>query len=193
MISLVGIFVFFCGALMIDSNRLQQYAMHVCQLSGDIHLAVYNTERGLDFDLWTLNNFNKVLMAFSEDSGLYTWFYLDPYNEIVEKTQSLQKSSLVFYDLILEPTKNDVIISYTRVRPAFNASLRSLEEALDRSIQKGQQLALILLSLILISVIGLYFLIMYPLIREISNFNMKRSSSLIFKEFKEKLPSWNKK
>ena len=78
------------------------------------------------------------------------------------------------------------------VRPAFNASLQALEDTLDSAIKKGQQLAFILLMLILITVIALYFIVMYPLIREINNFNMKRSSALIFKEFKEKLPSWNK-
>ena len=192
MISCVGILVFFCGALMIDTNRLQQYATNVCQLSADVHLAVYNTERGLDFDLWTLNSLNKILKSYEENSGLYTWFYLDPYQEIAEKTVAFRKSTLVFYNFVLEPTKNDVISSYMSVRPAFNVSLQALEDTLDSAIKKGQQLAFILLMLILITVIALYFIVMYPLIREINNFNMKRSSALIFKEFKEKLPSWNK-
>jgi hypothetical protein len=178
---------------MIDTNRLQQYSTRVCQLTADVHLAIFNTEKGLDFDLWTLNSLNKTLRPYEENSGLYTWFYLDPYDDIVEKTIALEKSSLVFYDFILEPTKNDIITSYTRVRPAFISSLRELEETLDDAIKKGQQLAFILLMLILTTVIVLYFVIMYPLIREITNFNMKRSSSLIFKEFKERLPSWNQK
>jgi hypothetical protein len=64
--------------------------------------------------------------------------------------------------------------------------------ALEDAIILGQKMAFGLLLSLLLTVILIYFLIFFPLIREISNFNLKRTASLVFKEFKEKLPSWNK-
>jgi len=192
MIIVVGVLISFAGTLMIDTNTLQQHAMRVSELTSDIHISILNTEKGLDFDLWTINSFRRTLDDFLDKNNIRSWFLIDPNQEIQESSLYLKKIIVQFYDLAFNQDENGVIHSYTQIRPALIEGLAKNNTALDNAIIMGQKTAFGLLLSILITVILIYFLIFFPLIREISNFNLKRTASLIFKEFKDKLPSWNK-
>jgi len=192
MIVVVGILIYFAGTLMIDTNTLQQHAMRVNELNSDIHISILNTEKGLEFDLWTVNAFRRTLDDFIEKNTIKTWFLIDPNQKIQESTEYLKKIILQFYDLAFDKNKNGIIHSYTQIRPSLIEGLYKNNRALEDAIILGQKMAFGLLLSLLLTVILIYFLIFFPLIREISNFNLKRTASLVFKEFKEKLPSWNK-
>ena len=193
MIIVVGVLIYFAGTLMIDTNTLQQHAMRISELTSDIHISILNTEKGLDFDLWTINSFRRTLDDFLVKNNIKSWFLIDPNQKIQESSLYLKKIILQFYDLAFDQNENGVIHSYTQIRPSLIEGLNKNNTALDNAIILGQKTAFGLLLSILITVILIYFLIFFPLIREISNFNLKRTASLIFKEFKDKLPSWNKK
>ncbi len=192
MIIVVGVLIYFAGTLMIDTNTLQQHAMRISELTSDIHISILNTEKGLDFDLWTINSFRRTLDDFLVKNNIKSWFLIDPNQKIQESSLYLKKIILQFYDLAFDQNENGVIHSYTQIRPSLIEGLNKNNTALDNAIILGQKTAFGLLLSILITVILIYFLIFFPLIREISNFNLKRTASLIFKEFKDKLPSWNK-
>jgi len=192
MIVVVGILIFFAGTLMIDTNTLQQHAMRVNELNTDIHISILNTEKGLDFDLWTINAFRRTLDDFLEVNRIKTWFLIDPNKKIEESTRYLKKIVLQFYDLAFDKTENGIMYSYTQIRPSLIEGLHKNDTALENAIIHGQKTAFGLLLSLLLTVIMIYFLIFFPLIREISNYNLKRTASLVFKEFKEKLPRWNK-
>lgn len=192
MIAVVGILIYFAGTLMIDTNTLQQHAMRVNELNSDIHISILNTEKGLEFDLWTINAFRRTLDDFVEKNTIKTWFLIDPNQKIQESTEHLKKIILQFYNLAFDKNKNGIIYSYTQIRPSLIEGLYKNDRALENAIILGQKTAFGLLLSLLLTVILIYFLIFFPLIREISNFNLKRTASLVFKEFKEKLPSWNK-
>jgi len=192
MIVVVGILIFFAGTLMIDTNTLQQHAMRVNELNTDIHISILNTEKGLEFDLWTINAFRRTLDDFLEVKRIKTWFLIDPNKKIEESTRYLRKIVLQFYDLAFDKTENGIMYSYTQIRPSLIEGLHKNDTALENAIILGQKTAYGLLLSLLLTVIMIYFLIFCPLIREISNYNLKRTASLVFKEFKEKLPRWNK-
>lgn len=192
MIVVVGILIYFAGTLMIDTNTLQQHAMRVNELNSDIHISILNTEKGLDFDLWTINAFRRTLDDFIDNNNIRTWFLIDPNQKIKEATEYLKKIVLQFYDLAFDKNENGIIHSYTQIRPSLIEGLFKNDRALENAIILAQKTAFGLLLSLLLTVILIYFLIFFPLIREISNFNLKRTASLVFKEFKEKLPSWNK-
>jgi len=193
MIVLVGVLIFFAGTLMIDTNTLQQHAMRISELNADIHVSILNTEKGLEFDLWTVNAFRRTLEDFLDENTIRSWFLIDPNQKIQASTLFLRKVVLQFYDLAFEKKENGLIQAYTQIRPSLIEGLHQNDRALENAIILGQKTAFGLLLSILVSVILIYFLIFFPLIREISNFNLKRTASLVFKEFKEKLPNWNKK
>jgi len=193
MIVLVGVLIFFAGTLMIDTNTLQQHAMRISELNADIHVSILNTEKGLEFDLWTVNAFRRTLEDFLDENTIRSWFLIDPNQKIQASTLFLRKVVLQFYDLAFEKNENGLIQAYTQIRPSLIEGLHQNDRALENAIILGQKTAFGLLLSILVSVILIYFLIFFPLIREISNFNLKRTASLVFKEFKEKLPNWNKK
>jgi len=192
MIVVVGVLIFFAGTLMIDTNSLQHHAMRISELTSDIHISILNTEKGLDFDLWTINAFRRTLDDFSQTNAIRTWFLIDPTKEIEESTKYLKKIILQFYDLAFDKNEEGIIHSYTQIRPSLMEGLSKNDKALEHAIMLGQKTAFGLLLSILFTVILIYFLIFFPLIREISNYNLKRTASLVFKEFKEKLPRWNK-
>jgi len=193
MIVLVGVLIFFAGTLMIDTNTLQQHAMRISELNADIHVSILNTEKGLEFDLWTVNAFRRTLEDFLDENTIRSWFLIDPNQKIQASTLFLRKVVLQFYDLAFEKKENGLIQAYTQIRPSLIEGLHQNDRALENAIILGQKTAFGLLLSILVAVILIYFLIFFPLIREISNFNLKRTASLVFKEFKEKLPNWNKK
>ncbi|MFW5871593.1 MAG: hypothetical protein ACOCUT_00655 [bacterium] len=178
---------------MIDTNTLQHHSMRINELISDIHISILNTEKGLEFDLWTINTFRRTLDEFLEVNTKKTWFLIDPNKKIEEATQYLKKIVLQFYDLAFEKSENGIINSYTQIRPALIEGLYKNDRVLENAIILGQKTAFGLLLSVLLIVILIYFLIFFPMIREISNYNLKRTASLVFKEFKEKLPRWNKK
>lgn len=192
MIVVVGVLIFFAGTLMIDTNTLQQHAMRVNELNTDIHISILNTEKGLDFDLWTINAFRRTLDDFLKVNTIKTWYLIDPNKKIEESTRYLRKIVLQFYDLAFEKSENGIMYSYMQIRPSLIEGLDKNDWALENAIILGQKIAFGLLLSLLLTVIMIYFLIFFPLIREISNYNLKRTASLVFKEFKEKLPRWNK-
>ncbi len=193
MILSVGVLIFLAGTLMIDTNTLQHHSMRINELISDIHISILNTEKGLEFDLWTINTFRRTLDEFLEVNTKKTWFLIDPNKKIEEATQYLKKIVLQFYDLAFEKSENGIINSYTQIRPALIEGLYKNDRVLENAIILGQKTAFGLLLSVLLIVILIYFLIFFPMIREISNYNLKRTASLVFKEFKEKLPRWNKK
>jgi len=192
MIVVVGLLIFFAGNLMIDTNSLQQHAMRVSEFNSDIHVSILNTEKGLEFDLWTVNAFRRTLNDFSESNTIRTWFLIDPNRKIEESTIFLKSIILKFYDLAFDKSEEGIIHSYMQIRPSLIEGLSKNDQALENAIILGQKTAFGLLLSILLTVILIYFLIFFPIIREISNYNLKRTASLVFKEFKEKLPRWNK-
>lgn len=192
MIIVVGILIFITGTLMIDTNTLQQHSMRINGLNADVHISILNTEKGLDFDLWTINAFRRTLDDFLENNSIKTWFLIDPNQNIEESTNYLKKIIYQFYDLAFEKSEEGIIHSYTQIRPSLIEGLSKNDRALENAIILGQKTAFGLLMGILLTVILIYFLIFFPLIREISNYNLKRTASLVFKEFKDSLPRWNK-
>lgn len=192
MIVLVGVLIFFAGSLMIDTNTLQQHSMRINELNADIHISILNTEKGLDFDLWTINAFRRTLDDFLEDNSIKTWFLIDPNQKIKESTSYLKRIILQFYDLAFDRSGAGIIYSYTEIRPSLMEGLTKNDRVIENAIILGQKTAFGLLMSILVTVILIYFLIFFPLIKEIANFNLKRTASLVFKEFKEQLPRWNK-
>ena len=192
MIAITGTLVFFSATLITDTNTIQQYSLRVNELNADVHIAILNSEKGLDFDLWTVNSMRKTLEDFSAFNNLETWYLIDPGKEIMEKSKMLNRVVLQFYNFVIEPTKNDIITSYTKIRPSFTQAMTSFDLAVENAINLGQKTTFGMLMSILITVILLYFLIFFPLIREIENYNLKRTASLIFKEFREKMPKWSK-
>ena len=192
MIVLVGVLIFFGGSLIIDTNTLLQHAMRINELNADIHISILNTEKGLDFDLWTINAFRRTLDDFLEDNSIKTWFLIDPNQKIKESTSYLKRIILQFYDLAFDRSGVGIIYSYTEIRPSLMEGLTKNDRVIENAIILGQKTAFGLLMSILVTVILIYFLIFFPLIKEIANFNLKRTASLVFKEFKEQLPRWNK-
>jgi len=193
LIAITGILVFFAGSLIVDTNRLQQVSTRVYRLSEDVHVAILNSEKGLDFDLWTLNNLRKRLTTFSEKPGLSLWWIIDPDQSVLSETERLREVVLVFYDFVIEPSKKDIITAYSEIRPSYETVMKTFEESVRDAIRKGEKIAFILLFLVLITVFLIFLFIFYPLLRDIENMNLNRTSFLCFKEFKEKLPAWYKK
>jgi len=191
MIVLVGVLIFFAGTLMIDTNTLQQHSIRLNELNSDIHISMLNTEKGMEFDLWTINAFRKTLEDFLEKNAIKTWFLIDPEKNVEESTEYLKKTIMQFYDFAFNQ-KEEIIHSYTQIRPALVESLSKNDRSLEGAIILGQKIAFGLLMSILLTVILIYFLIFFPLIKELANYNLKRSASLVFKEFKERLPKWKK-
>ena len=193
LIAATGILVFFAGSLIVDTNRLQQFSTRVYRFSEDVHVAILNSEKGLDFDLWTLNNLRKRLSSFSENPNLSLWWIIDPGKNVLRETKRLREVVLVFYDFVIEPSQRDIITSYSEIRPSYETVMEAFEESVRDAIRKGEKIAFILLFLLLITVFLIFLFIFYPLLRDIENMNLNRTSFLCFKEFKERLPAWHKK